>query len=45
MRAIKCLAIIAVVITFILIPFVGFDAFTWWCGSLFVACVASGLDR
>jgi len=45
MRAIKALAIIAVVITALLIPFFGFDAFMWWVGSLIVACVASGLDR
>ena len=45
MRAIKALAMIAVVITALLIPFFGFDAFTWWCDSLFIACVASGLDR
>ena len=44
MRAIKALAIIAVVITTILIPFVGFDAFMWWVGAVFIACVASGLD-
>jgi hypothetical protein len=45
MRAVKCLAIIATLICGILIPFVGFDAFTWFVGSLFVACMASGLDR
>jgi hypothetical protein len=45
MKAIKCLAVIAVVIIGLLIPFFGFDAFMWWVGSLIVACIASGLDR
>ena len=44
MKAIKRLAIIAVVITTILIPFIGFDAFQWWVGAVFIACMASGLD-
>jgi len=44
MRAIKALAIIAVVITALPIPFFGFDAFQWWCAVVFIACMASGLD-